>query len=64
MSQSLTVVREDEESMEVEDDEEEGDNTIEVNDNCLENPTPIEVPLKPYWTLVFLSSQKRFNAAQ
>ena len=37
----LTMVREDEESIEVEDNEEEGDNTIEVNDNCLEKPTSI-----------------------
>ena len=33
----LAMVREDEESIEVEDDEEEGDNTIEVNDNYLKS---------------------------
>ena len=34
---TLVMVREDEESIKVEDDEEEGENTIEVNDNCLES---------------------------
>ena len=38
----LAMVREDEESIELE-DEEEGDNTIEVSDNCLEKPTPIQL---------------------
>ena len=38
----LAMVREDEESIEVEDDKEEGDNTIEANDNFLEKPTPIQ----------------------
>ena len=37
----LAMIREDEESIEVEDHEEEGDNTIEVNGNCLEKPNPI-----------------------
>ena len=39
----LANVREVEESIEVEDDEEKGENTIEVNHNCLENPTPIQL---------------------
>ena len=39
----LAMVREDEESIKLEDDEEEGDNTIEVNDNCLEKPPPIQL---------------------
>ena len=39
----LAMVNEDEESIKVEDDEEERDNTIEVNDNCLEKPTPIQL---------------------
>ena len=39
----LAMVREDEESIEVEDDEEEGNNSIEVNDNCLKKPTPIQL---------------------
>ena len=39
----LAMVREDEESIEVEDDEEKGENMIEVNDNCLEKPTPIQL---------------------
>ena len=39
----LAMVCEDEESIEVEDDEEEGDNTIEVNGNCLEKPTLIQL---------------------
>ena len=38
----LAMVREDEESIELE-DEEEGDNTFEVSDNCLEKPTPIQL---------------------
>ena len=37
----LAMLREDEESIEVEDDEEKGENTVEVNDNCLEKPTLI-----------------------
>ena len=37
------MVREDEESIEVEDDEEEGNNSIEVNNNCLKKPTPIQL---------------------
>ena len=36
------MVRENEEPIEVEDDEEEDDNSIEVNDNCLEKPNPIK----------------------
>ena len=39
----LAMVCEDEESIEVEDDEEEGNNLIQVNDNCLEKPTPIQL---------------------
>ena len=39
----LAIGHEDEESIEVEDDEEEGNNTIEINDNCLENSTPIQL---------------------
>ena len=39
----FAMVREDEESIEAEDDEEEGDNTIKVNGNCLEKPTPIQL---------------------
>ena len=39
----LAMVREDEESIEVEDNEEKGDSTIEVNDNCLEKLTPIQL---------------------
>ena len=39
----FVMVREDEKSIEVEDGEEEGGNTIEVNDNCLEKPTPIQL---------------------
>ena len=39
----LAIVREDKVSIEVEDDEEEGNNTIKVNDNCQEKPTPIQL---------------------
>ena len=39
----LATVREDEEPIEVEDDQQEGDNKIEVNDNCLEKSTPIQL---------------------
>ena len=39
----LAMVREVEESVEVEIDEENGDDTIEVNDNCLEKPNSIEL---------------------
>ena len=35
------MVGEGDESIEVENDEQEVDNTIEVNDNCMENPTAI-----------------------
>ena len=34
---TLAMIREDGQSIEVEDDEEEGDNTIEVNDNYLKS---------------------------
>ena len=39
----LATIPEDEETIEVEDDEEEGDSTIEVSDNSLEKPTPIRL---------------------
>ena len=39
----FAMVREDEESIEAEDDEEEGDDTIKVNGNCLEKPTQIQL---------------------
>ena len=39
----LAMVREHEDSIEAEDDEEEGDNTIEVSDNFLEKPTLIQL---------------------
>ena len=38
----LAIVREVEEPVEVESDEEDGDDTIEVNDKCLEKATSIE----------------------
>ena len=39
----LAIVGEEEESIEVEGDEEEDGNTIEVNNNCMEKPTPIQL---------------------
>ena len=39
----LAIVRKDKVSIKIEDDEEEGNNTIKVNDNCQEKPTSIQL---------------------
>ena len=55
----LAMVREIEEPIEVEDDEEDGGD----EDISLEKPTSIQLrsAIELYWTLVFLQSQMRFN---
>ena len=62
----LAMVREVEEPVEVESDKEDGDDTIEVYDKCLENPTSIELrnAIETLMDFSFSWNQKRCNATR